>query len=90
MSVLLWWLIPVAATFLALGWVAVRNRPSKPVDAEQGMADLERFRQAMAKPLPAGGVRRDAAAGVGPDADVLFDQDLDGPEAPPTPQRRSA
>ena len=52
MSVLLWWLIPVVATLIALAWVALRNRPSRPADAAQGMADMERFREAMAKPLP--------------------------------------
>lgn len=52
MSVLLWWLIPVIATLIALAWVALRNRPSRPADAAQGMAEMERFREAMAKPLP--------------------------------------
>jgi len=51
-SVLLWWLIPVIATLIALAWVALRNRPSRPADAAQGMAEMERFREAMAKPLP--------------------------------------
>ena len=86
MSVLLWWLVPVAATLLALAWVGLRSRPSKPVDAQQGMADLERFRQAMSKPLPAGGTRR-APGQV--DLDDL-EQAEPGSEAPPAAHRRSA
>jgi hypothetical protein len=72
-SVLLWWLIPLAATMLALLFVGLRSRPSKPVDAEQGMADLERFRQAMSRPMPSKG--RGPGAGREPGAsDDVFDQ----------------
>jgi hypothetical protein len=52
MEILGWLLIPLAATVLALLWISWRNRDRKPVDAEQGMEDMARFRAAMAKPLP--------------------------------------
>ncbi len=52
MDVLRWLLIPLAATVLALLWTSWRSRDRKPADAEQGMEDMARFRQAMAKPLP--------------------------------------
>ena len=47
MSVLVWWLIPVGSTLLAVAWVSWRLRPRRPADAARGMADLARFRSAM-------------------------------------------
>ena len=52
MEVLGWLLIPLAALLLGLAWAIWRSREPKPVDPEQGMEDLARFRQAMEKPLP--------------------------------------
>jgi len=52
MEILGWLLIPLAATVLALLWISWRHRDRKPVDPEQGMEDMARFRAAMAKPLP--------------------------------------
>jgi hypothetical protein len=52
MEVLGWLLIPVVALVLGLVYVAWRGREPRPVDAEQGMEELARFREAMAKPLP--------------------------------------
>jgi hypothetical protein len=52
MEVLGWLLIPLAALLLGLAWASWRSREPKPVDPEQGMDDLARFREAMAKPLP--------------------------------------
>jgi hypothetical protein len=52
MEVLGWLLIPVIALVLGLLYVAWRGREPKPVDAEQGMEELARFREAMEKPLP--------------------------------------
>lgn len=52
MEVLRWLLIPLAATVLGIIWVTWRSRDRKPADAEQGMEDMARFRQAMEKPLP--------------------------------------
>lgn len=55
MQVLGWLLIPLAATILGLVWAMWRSRDPKPADAEQGMEDLARFRQAMEKPMPPAG-----------------------------------
>ena len=52
MEVLVWLLIPVAAVVLGLLWTTWRSRDRKPADAERGMEDRERFRQAMERPLP--------------------------------------
>jgi hypothetical protein len=51
-SALAWWLIPIGATVLAVAFVMVRSRPEKPVDPADGMARLERMREAMERPLP--------------------------------------
>lgn len=53
MQVLAWLLIPLLATALGIAWVMWRGREPKPVDAEQGMEEMARFRQAMERPLPA-------------------------------------
>jgi hypothetical protein len=52
MEILGWLLIPIAATVIGLLWLSWRHRDRKPADAEQGMEDMARFREAMAKPLP--------------------------------------
>lgn len=52
MQVLAWLLIPLVATLLGIAWVVWRSREPKPVDPQQGMEELARFREAMAKPLP--------------------------------------
>lgn len=49
---LAWWLIPLAATALAIAWVALRSRPRKPTGAARAMDDLRRFQDAMERPLP--------------------------------------
>ena len=51
-DILAWLLVPLAVTLLALLWVGWRARPKGPADAQDGMADLLRFREAMSKPLP--------------------------------------
>lgn len=58
MSALLWWLIPLGATLAALGWAAWRSRPARQIDMHASMSDQERFRQAMARPLPGGSPAR--------------------------------
>jgi hypothetical protein len=60
MEVLGWLLIPLAGLLIGVLWMIWRGREPKPVDPQQGMDDLARFRQAMEKPLPP--LRRDAAA----------------------------
>ena len=52
METLGWLLIPLAATLLGILWMVWRSRERKPVDAEQGMEGMARFREAMEKPLP--------------------------------------
>lgn len=52
MSTLAWWLIPVGATLLAIGWAAFHSRPRKPAPAKDAMEGLRRFGDAMERPLP--------------------------------------
>ena len=51
-SALLWWLIPLVATLLALAWAASRNRPRRSVGTHESLGDMARFRAAMRKPMP--------------------------------------
>lgn len=51
-DILVWLLVPLGATLLALLWLGWRARPKGPIDTHEGMAELVRFREAMAKPLP--------------------------------------
>ncbi len=52
LSALMWWLIPIVATALALAWAALRARPSRQPKAQVGLSDRERFREALVRPLP--------------------------------------
>ena len=52
LSFWVWWLVPLAATIVALVFVGFRARPGRPADPGTGMAELERFREAMTRPLP--------------------------------------
>lgn len=63
MSALAWWLIPLAATVLALAWAAWRSRPRRPADAHVAMEDMARFKQAMERPMPASAPRRGEPSG---------------------------
>lgn len=54
MSALAWWLIPIGATILAVGFVILRGRPQKPTTAQDSMANLRRMQQAMERPMPRG------------------------------------
>jgi hypothetical protein len=51
-SVFLWWLIPTVTVIVALAVVSWRGRTRPPVEPENGMADFERFREAMDRPMP--------------------------------------
>jgi len=44
---LAWWLIPITATLLAVGWVTWRNRPRRPADAHETLAAHRRFTAAL-------------------------------------------
>lgn len=52
MSTLLWWLIPLGATLVALVWAASRSRPKRVADTHETVGDMARFRAAMRRPLP--------------------------------------
>ena len=47
MEALAWWLIPITATLLAVGWVTWRNRPRRPADAHETLAAHRRFTAAL-------------------------------------------
>ena len=53
MSALLWWLIPLGATLMALAWAAARSRPRRAADTHETLGDMARFRAAMRRPMPA-------------------------------------
>ncbi|MFA7323255.1 MAG: hypothetical protein WC005_02745 [Candidatus Nanopelagicales bacterium] len=52
MSALMWWLIPVGATLLAVGYAVYRGRPERPMEGAEGMQTLRAFQDAMNRPLP--------------------------------------
>jgi hypothetical protein len=49
---MVWWLIPLAATVLAIGWVTWINRARPPAKTHDSLREHERFKQAMEKPKP--------------------------------------
>jgi hypothetical protein len=51
MSAIVWWLLPVAATLVAVVWAARASRPKPPVDAQTSIASYQRFQRAMQTPL---------------------------------------
>lgn len=52
MTVLYWLAIPVLVTLVATVWIARRGRIATPEQQQQGIAELERMREALSKPLP--------------------------------------
>jgi hypothetical protein len=42
-----WWLIPLVATAVAVGWVVWVSRPRPPADTHDSLAEHEKFRRAM-------------------------------------------
>mgnify|MGYP006271391489 CR=1 FL=1 len=52
MGVLLWLAVPVLATALAVFLLARRNRAATPEQQQQGISEMQRFQEAMSKPLP--------------------------------------
>ena len=52
MSALMWWLITICATFLAVGYAMYRGRPDRPMDGQEGMQTLRAFQEAMNRPMP--------------------------------------
>lgn len=51
MSAMLWWLIPLGATLLALAWAAWRSRPERTVDMHTSIYHRARFEAAMKRPV---------------------------------------
>lgn len=47
MAAVAWWLIPITATLLAIVWVTWINRPRKPADAHDTLAEHRRFKDAL-------------------------------------------
>lgn len=70
MSALMWWLIPIGATLLALMWAAWRSRPARQVDMHTSMHEQARFKAAMRRPMPSADAsrRRDLHAPSRPSA----------------------
>lgn len=52
MQAILWWLIPLGATALAIAWVGWMNRPRPPADTHDTVAEHRRFREAMGRDVP--------------------------------------
>lgn len=50
MSALLWWLIPLGAVALTVGFVALVRRPAKPMP--DITSEYVQLQKAMARPLP--------------------------------------
>lgn len=49
---MLWWLIPITATLLAVAWVTWNGRPRRPADPHHTLAAHRRFTEALAAPVP--------------------------------------
>jgi hypothetical protein len=67
-SALAWWLIPLVATVLAVLFVMLRSRPTKPTTAEDSMQRLKRMQEAMERPMPSTGNVRISDPAATPDA----------------------
>jgi len=60
MSALMWWLIPLGATFVAVGYAMYRGRPERPMEGQEGMQTLRAFQEAMNRPMPPTAPLRDS------------------------------
>ena len=49
---MLWWLIPITATLLAVAWVSWNGRPRRPADPHDTLKAHQRFTEALASPGP--------------------------------------
>lgn len=57
-NALMWWLLPLGATALAIAWVMLRGRPARPAQPHEGIESLRRMQDALQKPLPQGDSQR--------------------------------
>ena len=64
MSVIAWWGIPVAATVLAIAFVAWRGRARGPQDTNEAIESRERFRRAIEGGTPGPESSRTPSAGA--------------------------
>lgn len=48
MDAMLWWLIPITATLLAVAWVSWNGRARRPADPHETLAAHRRFTEALA------------------------------------------
>lgn len=55
MSVLAWWLVPLAATLAAIALMAVANRPRGPGPSDRSVEEFQRFRDALQEQVHAAG-----------------------------------
>jgi hypothetical protein len=47
MSAITWWLPPIVATLVAVGWVVLTSRPRRPADVHETLEHFERFKTAI-------------------------------------------
>jgi hypothetical protein len=75
-----WWSVPLVAFVVAVIWVTVANRPRPPADPHESMAEHERFRQAMGRPVDdvVHGAKRRPPADGNPPGDPLGPEPGDG------------
>jgi hypothetical protein len=95
LDILAWLLVPLAVTILAFVVVRFWARPKGPANPHESVAERERFRQAMARPLPrldprVGSTPNDSGIGtVLIDNSGLVDKSSDR-SRPQTPSERGA
>jgi hypothetical protein len=51
-SPLMWWLIPIGATILAIAWAMLRSRPARPISTDESMESLRRMQAALNRQMP--------------------------------------
>ena len=52
LGILAWLMVPLLVTGAAFLVLGMRSRPERPVEAERGMQELDKFREAMSRPMP--------------------------------------
>jgi len=52
MAVLAWLAVPLVITALAFLVVRLRSHPNRSADSDRGLSNLDRFREAMDRPMP--------------------------------------
>ena len=52
MAILLWLAIPIVSAIGAAAWVSTRGRAASPEEQQRGISEMQRFQEAMLRPLP--------------------------------------